>query len=319
MVEKPKDVTHKREGKEWTMGKYLPIIVTADCGSLTQAGKILGYAQPNMGSIVTRVEKELGVQLFYRSRHGVTLTETGEKLVAIMRQIDDMEDYLQAVVTRTRKERFRVGVFQSVAIQWMPQVVKGFCGKYPDTVVQMEYLDQGRRNPSGFRENRLDCAFFRGTNFPEGMDHVPLLTDTFCLLVPAYSPLAAVSSVSLAEVAGKYPYIHANGGMGWEGEGELRRKLMAQDIVKVSAPEDRAVIDLVAQGLGMSILPRLSLWGVTPADRVKAIPLEDAPTCPISLLLPKKGERSPLTAVFLRLLQNRVREWEAEQIHTKSV
>ena len=29
------------------MGKYLPIIVTADCGSLTRAGKILGYTQPN--------------------------------------------------------------------------------------------------------------------------------------------------------------------------------------------------------------------------------------------------------------------------------
>ena len=66
------------------MGKYRPIIVTADCGSLTRAGKILGYAQPNMGSIVTRFENELGVKLFTRSKHGVTLTKTGEKLVDIM-------------------------------------------------------------------------------------------------------------------------------------------------------------------------------------------------------------------------------------------
>ena len=63
--------------EEVVMGRYRPIIVTANCGSLTRAGKCLGYAQPNMGSIVTRVEKELGVKLFHRSQHGVALTETG--------------------------------------------------------------------------------------------------------------------------------------------------------------------------------------------------------------------------------------------------
>ncbi len=39
------------------MGKYLPVIVTADCGSLTRAGEVLGYAQPNMGHIITRCEE----------------------------------------------------------------------------------------------------------------------------------------------------------------------------------------------------------------------------------------------------------------------
>ena len=105
------------------MGKYLPIIVTADCGSLTRAGKLLGYAQPNMGSIVTRFENELGIKIFHRTRNGVVLTQTGEKLVTIMRQIDAMEDRLHEVAVRIRTERFRVGVFQSVATQWMPQVM----------------------------------------------------------------------------------------------------------------------------------------------------------------------------------------------------
>ena len=300
------------------MGKYLPIIVTADCGSLTRAGKILGYAQPNMGSIVTRFEKELGVKLFHRSQHGVTLTETGEKLVAIMRQIDDMEDHLREVVIRTRKERFRVGVFQSVATQWMPQVAAEFCQRYPDTVFQMEYLGRDLENEAGVRENRLDCAFFRGTNFPEGMGYIPLTTDPFYLLVPADSPLAAAPSISLMEVAGKYPYIHTNEAFDWEEPyQDIRQKLMERDIIKVNSPEDSTVITLVSQGLGVSVMPRLSLCSITPAHRVKAIPLEDAPVRTISLLFPKKTEQSSLTTVFLRLLQKRVEEWKQTQTESR--
>lgn len=296
------------------MGKYLPIIVTADCGSLTRAGKILGYAQPNMGSIVTRFEKELGIKLFNRSQHGVTLTETGEKLVEIMRQIDEMEDYLQDVVTRTRKERFRVGVFQSVATQWMPQVAAEFCRAYPDTVFEMEYLGRSLDGESGVRESWLDCALFRGTNFPEGMQHVPLMTEPFYLLVPAGSPLADAPSVSLMEVAGRYPYIHTNEEFDWEEPyKDVRQKLMERDIIKVCSPEDSTVITLVSQGLGISVLPRISLCSITPAHQVKAIPLEDPPVRTVSLLFPRKTEQSSLTTFFLRLLQKRVAEWEREQ------
>ncbi len=293
------------------MGKYWPIIVTADCGSLTRAGKILGYAQPNMGNIVTRCEKELGVKLFLRSQHGVTLTEKGEKLVRIMRQIDDMEDRLQEVAARARTELFRVGVFQSVATQWMPQVVAEFCREYPDTVIQLEYLDRHWGEELGMGETQLDCAFFCGTSFPEGMRHVPLFTESFYLLVPADSPVASLPSVSLAEVAGKYPYIHTDDTFDWEEPyKDIRQRLMEQDAANVYLPESSTAVSLVSQGLGVSILSTMGLYGITPEYPVRAVPIKEAPVRTISLLFPKQTEQSLLTTTFLRLLRKRVSEWE---------
>lgn len=289
------------------MGKYKPIIVTADCGSLTRAGKVLGYAQPNMGSIVTRFENELGVKLFHRSQHGVTLTKTGEKLVEIMRQIDDMEDHLQEMSTRIRTERFRVGVFRSVAVQWLPPIADAFLQQNPNTVFQMEYLGRNLDCELGIQENRLDCAFFRGTNYPEGLQHIPLITEPFYLLVPGDDPLAEAASLSLEEVAGDYPYIHTCEEFDQEESFKgLRQKLMRQNVVKVDAPEDDAVISLVSQGLGISLVPELSLTAITPNHRVKAIPLTDGPTRTISLLCPKQPENPSLVAFFLRLLQDRL-------------
>lgn len=69
------------------MGKYAPVIKTAECGSMTRAAQTMGYTQPSLGYIINNIENELGVKIFYRDQRGVTLTEAGVGLLEIMRQI----------------------------------------------------------------------------------------------------------------------------------------------------------------------------------------------------------------------------------------
>ena len=73
------------------MGKYAPVIKTAECGSMTRAAQTMGYTQPSLGYIINNIENELGVKIFYRDQRGVTLTEAGVGLLEIMRQIEAME------------------------------------------------------------------------------------------------------------------------------------------------------------------------------------------------------------------------------------
>ena len=65
------------------MGKYLPVIRTAECGSLNRAAQALGYTQPSLAYIINNIESELEVKLFLRGQRGVTLTEEGTRLLAI--------------------------------------------------------------------------------------------------------------------------------------------------------------------------------------------------------------------------------------------
>lgn len=123
----------KENGGE-RMGRYLPVIKTAECGSLTRAAHALGYTQPSLGYIINNIENELGVKIFYRNQRGVTLTENGESLLAIMRQIEDMESHLQEVARISRWEMLRVGIFPSVASLWMPEILKEFYHTYPKVV-----------------------------------------------------------------------------------------------------------------------------------------------------------------------------------------
>lgn len=108
------------------MGKYLPVIKTAECGSMTRAAQVLGYTQPSLGYIINNIEDELGVKLFYRDQRGVTLTDAGTTLLEIMRQIEATEDKLREAALASQGALLRVGIVPSVACQWMPAALQSF-------------------------------------------------------------------------------------------------------------------------------------------------------------------------------------------------
>lgn len=72
-------------------------------------------------------------------------------------------------------------------------------------------------------------------------------------------------------------------------------------------------IALVEKGLGITVLPGLTLIDLIPNRAVKIIPLKDRLTRTVSLLCPRESERSHLTEVFLRLTQQRVDAWRTAQ------
>ena len=164
------------------MGKYAPVIKTAECGSMTRAAQTMGYTQPSLGYIINNIENELGVKIFYRDQRGVTLTEAGVGLLEIMRQIEAMEMRLQEAARVSKWELLRVGIFSDVAAQWMPGILEAFYEAYPDVVVKLEQESCYLNGELDVKEHKLDCCFFIG-QCPPGMESFPLYEDPYYLVV----------------------------------------------------------------------------------------------------------------------------------------
>ena len=289
------------------MGKYLPVIKTAECGSLTRAAQVLGYTQPSLGYIINNIEDELGIKLFYRDQRGVTLTESGAGLLEIMRQIEDMEDRLRQTARASANGLIRVGIFPCVASQWLPSILRKFYEKYPGTLVKLTHQFYYLDGETGVRDHSLDCAFFTG-KCPAGMETVPLYRDPYYLVVGSDNPLASLESVDLDQVVGKGRFIPTHESFDSESAiWDVYQSFSASNLVEFEPQENRMAIAMAEAGLGMTILPGLDLVDLNPSRKVTVLPLREPLTRTISLLCPR--EPPPLTVSFVHIVQSCVERW----------
>ena len=67
-------------------------IQVAELNSFTRAGEKLGYSQPTISLQIKQLEQELGVQLFERIGHTVTLTDSGREALTYAQRICHMSE-----------------------------------------------------------------------------------------------------------------------------------------------------------------------------------------------------------------------------------
>lgn len=284
------------------MGKYLPILITAECGSLSRAGQILGYAQPNLGHIVTRFENELGVKLFTRDQRGVRLTAVGERLLGLMGQVEELETQMQEIARSSKGSLLRVGIFPAAVERWMPEIIERFRQECPDTLLELSYLKSELEGEVGLKNGALDCCFSAGTP-AAGVRSFPLLQEEFFLAVSEHSPLAKLTEIRPEETAGRHPFIAAGDDWGWDDASRALYQRFARGSVVKNAPQDLA-LELVARGVGVSIVSGLE--ELPPG--VRRLPFREPVRRAVCLLCPKEPEQGSLLTSFLRLAQKQAAE-----------
>ena len=292
------------------MGKYLPVIRTAECGSLNRAAQSLGYTQPSLAYIINNIESELGVKIFFRDQRGVTLTDAGTRLLAIMRQIEEMEEKLRQVAQIGQSGVLRVGIFPSVASLWLPEILQKFYAIYPDASVKLEHQFYYMDGEQGMKEHRLDCCFF-ASQCSAGLDSFDLLEDSYFLLVHEESELAGREEVSVEEIAGKSPFIPTTESFDEDSAiWKVYQILSQSNRMDFQPQENRMAVAMVENGLGVAVLPGLDLADLTAGRKVKAVPLAGGLSRKVCMLCPKEAERTPMIEDFLELVRETVDAWK---------
>src|SRR5689334_10597147 len=104
-------------------------------GSVTEAARALGYAQPSVSHHLARLEAETGSRLVQRVGRGVRLTDAGrtlaERAEEILGRIDAAEAEL-AAHTGLRAGRVRLAAFPSALGTFVPLAAAAFAEAHPD-------------------------------------------------------------------------------------------------------------------------------------------------------------------------------------------
>ncbi|MFF7073021.1 LysR family transcriptional regulator [Streptomyces pseudovenezuelae] len=180
-----------------------------------RAAERLGMAQPPLSRAIQQLERRLGVCLLKRNRRGVALTDAGEMLLHEGRAALDATIAAARRTRRTRRTR-RAGGAESpggprnrlvlavkagASHELLHKLLDAYAAE-PDAA-EIEVLPSGTCEQEGMlRDGRADVALMHAPfNSLAGFDSEELMTEGQIAILPARHPLAAHSTLSLADVS----------------------------------------------------------------------------------------------------------------------
>lgn len=283
--------------------KYKIFLSVVESGSLTRAAEKCGVTQSAVSHALHALESEAGLPLLIRNRNGVRLTPEGEKLMpAIRRIVEALESFHSEVAAFRGQGSIRIGAFTSVAVHWLPRIIKEYQTQHPAVdfrVLTGDYHDMAQ----WFRDGSIDVGCLtREMNLP-GLEAFSLAQDRLLAVLPKEHPLAGRASIAAAELAGE-PFISL-----MENSNQDARSVLeaagVQVEVRYTAKDDYAIIAMVEAGLGVSIMPELLLEGHS--GGVATVEIEGAQKRTIGLAVSAAGTGNPCVESFAGFVQQWVR------------
>ena len=238
--------------------KYLAFVKTVEYGSFTKAAEMLNYSQSGISRMIHDLEKEWNVALLKRGRSGVRLTSDGLKLLPHAEKMCLAYRNLQTQVEELnglQSGLIRIGTFSSIATHWLPNIIKEFQKDYPDIDYEL-LLGDYTETETWISEGRVDCGFLRLPTLPE-FETIFLEQDKLLVVLPEQHPLTDYESIPI-QALGDYPFMLLGKG-GKDDTSELFARSGISPDIRFTTWDDYAVMSMVENGLGISILPELIL------------------------------------------------------------
>ena len=275
--------------------KIRALMSTVENGSLKAAAEALGCTQSAVSHSIAALEEELGFRLLRRGRSGVYLTDEGERLLGAARSLLSAEEQLRQTAASIRgldQGTVRIGAFTSVAVHWLPPVLKEFQRDFPNVEFKLLNGDYHDVN-EWLSDGSVDIGFV-ALPCELKCETIALMEDRLLAILPKDSRYASYPRFPLTECE-REPFIS----LLQSSDHDARRALEAAGVkpnVRFYTKDDYAIIAMVEQGLGMSIMPELLLKGRH--DELLTLPLVPEAKRTIGIAFAAHSHPGPATRRF---------------------
>lgn len=253
--------------------KKLEILMTAaDLGSFTKASEVVGYTQSGLTHMMDALEKEVGFPLLQRNHNGISLTEQGLQLMPAIREFlkanANLENQMKNIAEQ-KSEVIRIAAYASIAMHWMPELLYRFKRICPEVNVDLRMVDDALEPFELLESGQTDVIFASKQNY-HSCDWIPLYQETMYAILPKDYPMRKRTHFPLGEFEGQeflMPY--------GRFDIDVKAALLPLGIrlnAKTTRVDDETLIQMVARGLGVSMMSELMIRGRT--DNVLCIPVE---------------------------------------------
>ncbi|WP_340558349.1 hydrogen peroxide-inducible genes activator [Streptomyces sp. GSL17-111] len=232
-----------------------------------EAAAEIGMSQPALSGAVAALEETLGVRLLERTTRRVLLSPAGERLAARARTVLDAVGALLEEAEASRAPftgTLRLGVIPTCAPYLLPTVLGLTHDRYPRLDLQV-HEEQTASLLDGLASGRLDLLLLAVPLGVPGVTEVPLFEEDFVLVMEHDHALAGRTDIPRQQLR-DLPLLLLDEGHCLRDQAlEICREAgrpqpgRAAGEVTTTAAGLSTLVQLVAGGLGVTLLPRTAL------------------------------------------------------------
>jgi len=251
-------------------------IATAELGGVTKAAERMHLAPAAASRRILELESQLGLSLFERRPHGMALTEAGRAMLAharsithsVLRMQDDAASYAggdQGVV--------RIAAPKSAVIQFLPADIERCATRCPGVRIDLQEMNS-QIVMQALERGMVDLGIYEAGLGTCELPSLPYRSDRLVVVTPREHALAGRARLALDDILSCDVI-----GLGAGSAISLMLERLAGEAGRILRMPMRvggfdSIAALVAQGLGIAVMPQAVARSVAGGSRFARVPIE---------------------------------------------
>ena len=279
------------------LGRLEAFVQVARTGSISKAAEALFVTQPAVTARLQTLERDLGVPLLVRSRHGSRLTEAGRAFLPHAEHALSAVDRGREAVEEVRSGgagRLQIGAAPAVSTYVLPAMLHRFQAKHPGVRLVVRSGHSEEILQMVLREE-VEIGLMRPIAHPE-VSATLLYEDELVLVVHRGHRFAAGGHVRMGELAAEHLILFDRTSSYHELTSAIVRQAGISPRGRLEVDNIDAAKRMVEQRLGVALLPRTSVQADIGAGRLVPVTITDMAPITRQIVVARRrdaGEVSP--------------------------
>ena len=288
------------------------VLAVAEYQNFTKAAQKVFVTQPTLSMQIQKLEEELEVQIFDRTKKPIELTEVGKKIVTQARNIVNESDRIQDIVHQQKGfigGEFKLGIIPTIMPTLLPMFLTNFIKKYPKVKLKIEELNT-EAIIERLQDGHLDAAIAATPLEQENIKEKPLYYEPFVAYTPPGHRLSKKDKVKPEELEVDDILLLEDGHCFKEGILNICKSHQntEKSSFHLESGSFETLIKLSNEGLGMTLLPYLHTLDLSEKENKNLRMFEEpSPAREVSLIYHKSELKMQIIEALQEIISGVVR------------
>jgi LysR family hydrogen peroxide-inducible transcriptional activator len=268
------------------------VLAVAEHKNFTLAAEKCFVTQPTLSMQIQKIEDELSILIFDRSKKPIQLTAIGQKIVEQAKNIVNEAGKIKDIVEYQKGfigGEFRIGIIPTIMPTLLPMFLNNFIKKYPRIKLIIEELNTDEIITK-LKNGHLDAAIAATPLEDEKIKEIVLYYEPFVAYIPHQNIISQKSEIEISDLNIDDILLLQDGHCFRDGILNLckNKEISCKNSFQLESGSFETLIKLADEGLGTTLLPYMHTLNLNEKDKLKLRQFkEPKPAREVSLIYPK--------------------------------